>query len=182
MIDWASLVANSAPKMAENPDFGPLFPQKVGTDSGGVGTKSPSQPIDQKQVFDFVPTVPSVPTVFEEQRVREDEKHNRLSFLESAGGEVKGQSAPHKTTSASPSCKTCAHLRRPGLSDGLCSARDDLPPAFAPGHPLRQLPDDGGASCTAWRLHPAMVGADLLPSARALSTAKAQAGGDKPRP
>jgi hypothetical protein len=33
--------------------------------------------------------------------------------------------------------------------------RDDLPPAYTPGHP-RQLPDDGGASCTAWLLHPYM--------------------------
>lgn len=55
---------------------------------------------------------------------------------------------------AVPSCKTCRHLHRPGLSDGHCGGRDDLPPAYTPGHPLRQLPEDGGASCAAWRLHP----------------------------
>ena len=53
---------------------------------------------------------------------------------------------------AVPSCKTCRHLHRPGLSDGHCGGRDDLPPAYTPGHPLRRLPDDGGASCTTWEL------------------------------
>ena len=51
---------------------------------------------------------------------------------------------------ASRSCKTCRHLYRPGLSDGHCGARDDLPHAYTAGHPLRRLPDDKGASCTAW--------------------------------
>lgn len=155
MIDWASLVADSAPEQAENPDFGPLFPQKVGTDSGGVGTKIPSQTIEQEQFFESVPTVPTVPTVFERARVREDEKHNPSSFIEPVGGEIKGQSAPHKTP-VEPACRTCAHLCRPGLSDGHCGGRDDLPPAYTPGHPLRQLPDDGGASCPAWQMHPCL--------------------------
>ena len=48
------------------------------------------------------------------------------------------------------SCRTCRHLKRPGLSDGHCGGRDDLPAAYGPGHPLRRLPDDGGASCTTW--------------------------------
>jgi len=48
------------------------------------------------------------------------------------------------------SCRTCRHLKRPGLSDGHCGGRDDLPAAYGPGHPLRRLPDDGGAGCTAW--------------------------------
>ncbi len=50
------------------------------------------------------------------------------------------------------SCRTCRHLRRPGLSDGHCGGRDDLPPAYTAGHPLRRLPDDGGTSCTTWEL------------------------------
>ncbi|GEC97639.1 hypothetical protein ZRA01_37120 [Zoogloea ramigera] len=155
MIDWASLVADCAAEQAENPDFGPVFPQKVGTDSGEVGTKTTSQAIEKKHVFESVPTVPSVPTVFERTRVSEDEKNNLLSFPEPGGGGVQRQSAPHKTT-LETSCRTCAHFRRPGLSDGYCCERDDLPPAYTPGHPLRKLPDDGGASCTAWRLHPYM--------------------------
>ncbi len=51
------------------------------------------------------------------------------------------------------SCRTCRHLKRPGLSDGHCSARDDLPHAYTAGHPLRRLPDDGGASCAVWEPH-----------------------------
>lgn len=50
------------------------------------------------------------------------------------------------------SCRTCGHLKRPGLSDGHCGGRDDLPAAYGPGHPLRRLPDDGGASCATWEL------------------------------
>ena len=48
------------------------------------------------------------------------------------------------------SCRTCRHLKRPGLSDGHCSGRDDLRPAYSDGHPLRRLPDDRGARCTTW--------------------------------
>ncbi|MDD3354159.1 MAG: hypothetical protein PHD22_11015 [Zoogloea sp.] len=153
MIDWASLVADSAPKQAETPTFDPLFPQKVGTDSGGVGTKSLSQAIEQKQVFESVPTVPSVPTVFERARVSEDEKLNQSSFSDPAGGGVQGRSAPHKTP-IETSCRSCEHFAQPGLSDGLCSGRTDLPPAFGPEHPLHRLPADRGAHCHAWRLHP----------------------------
>ena len=54
---------------------------------------------------------------------------------------------------ASRSCKTCRHLYRPGLSDGHCGGRDDLPRAYTAGHPLRRLPDDGGASCAVWEPH-----------------------------
>lgn len=153
MIDWPSLVANSAPEQAENPAFGPLFPQKVGTDCGGVGTDLTSQYIENKEVLNSVPTVPTVPTTFERARVREDGKHNPTSFKEPGGDGAEGQPAPHKEACES-SCKTCAHLCRPGLSDGLCGGgRDDLPPAFTKGHPLHRPPADGGKNCPAWRLH-----------------------------
>lgn len=59
------------------------------------------------------------------------------------------ESAP-KTTA--PSCKTCQHLRRPGLAAGYCGGRDDLPPAYTAGHPLRSLPDDQGKNCRTWEL------------------------------
>lgn len=61
-----------------------------------------------------------------------------------------GQESAQK--SAAPSCKTCRHLKHPGLSAGYCGERGDLPPAYTAGHPLRRLPDDGGASCTTWEL------------------------------
>ncbi|MBS0354451.1 MAG: hypothetical protein JSR83_11190 [Proteobacteria bacterium] len=57
---------------------------------------------------------------------------------------------PVRQQEPSSSCRTCHHLRRPGLSAGYCGGRDDLPPAYTAGHPLRRLPDDGGASCTTW--------------------------------
>lgn len=49
------------------------------------------------------------------------------------------------------SCITCTHTRRPGGVARYCSARPELPPAYGEGHPLRQLPDDGGVDCGQWR-------------------------------
>lgn len=48
-------------------------------------------------------------------------------------------------------CETCALRRAPGRSDGYCSGREDLAPAYGAGHPLRVLPADGGVSCARWR-------------------------------
>lgn len=47
-------------------------------------------------------------------------------------------------------CTTCRHLTKPGRSDGNCAERLDLPFTYSPGHPLHDLPTDGGASCTEW--------------------------------
>lgn len=69
---------------------------------------------------------------------------------EQQGARQSAQESAQK--SAVPSCKTCRHLKRPGLSAGYCGGRDDLPPAYTPGHPLRRLPNDGGASCATWEL------------------------------
>ncbi len=155
MIDWAALVADSALYLPKNEAKGPcsdstdrnkpIFSDNVGTAETRANTGFQGDCSD----------VPSVPHDFEWSRVSEDEKYNPSSFLEPVGGGVQGQSAPHKTT-LEPACRTCAHFRRPGLSDGYCGGRDDLPHAYTPGHPLRKLPDDGGASCAAWLLHPYM--------------------------
>lgn len=155
MINWASLVHDLP---LENVDQCPKthhVPTSSGNKLEAVGTFSSPYANVYKDIFKDVPPVPTVPTVFERARECEDEKNNPSSFLEPVGGGVQGQSAPHKTT-LEPACRTCTHFRRPGLSDGYCCERDDLPPAYTPGHPLRQLPDDGGASCPAWRLHPYM--------------------------
>ncbi len=165
MIDWSALVADSALNPPNNeakaPDSDtacrnqPPKLENVGTGESlaGIGFQG------------LVPTIPTIPTTFERPRVEEHENNNPLSFIEPVGDGVERQSAPHKTTRQT-SCKTCAHLYRPGLSDGHCGGRDDLPFAYTSGHPLRQLPPDGGASCNAWRLHPCMEGADLTPTAR----------------
>lgn len=51
-----------------------------------------------------------------------------------------------------PLCRTCGNTRRPGQADfpGYCTARTDLAPIYGEAHPLRRLPEDKGASCTAW--------------------------------
>ncbi|MDR1647754.1 MAG: hypothetical protein LBR88_06955 [Zoogloeaceae bacterium] len=59
---------------------------------------------------------------------------------------------PDESEPAKHECRTCEHLKKPGLSDGHCSGRDDLPRAYGKTHPLRECPADGGASCAAWRL------------------------------
>jgi hypothetical protein len=41
-------------------------------------------------------------------------------------------------------CRRCLHFRRPGMSGGYCTRRDDLAPAYGL---LRELPEDGGARC-----------------------------------
>lgn len=153
MIDWAALVANSALRMPENEGKEPCS-DSTGRNKPGktekVGTAESLAPVGFPG---FVPTVPTVPTSFEGSRVEEHKNNNLWSFIEPVGGGVEGQSAPHKKACES-SCRTCAHLGRPGLSDGHCGGRDDLPPAYGPGHPLRQLPADGGASCSTWKIHP----------------------------
>ena len=155
MIDWSALVADVAPNLPTHEAKGPCSyspcrnKPAVSENVGTAETRAPSG------VAGFCSDVPSVPHDFERPRANEHEKQNQSSFTAPAGGGLQSQSAPHKTASDSTSCKTCAHRRRPGLSDGYCSGRDDLPPAYTPGHPLRQLPADGGASCPAWRLHPA---------------------------
>ncbi len=153
MIDWAALVADSALNLPKNEAKDPCSdkdsrnkPEKPEE----VGTAKTRAPLGFRG---FCSDVPTVPNVFEWSRVSDDEKYNSLSFPAPAGGGPQGQSAPHKTP-VETSCRTCAHLCHPGLSDGHCGGRDDLPPAYTPGHPLHQLPDDGGASCSAWRLHP----------------------------
>ena len=153
MIDWSALVADSAPNLpndeAKPPCSDPTNRNKPHK-SEKVGTPETLSGIG----FDgFCSDVPIVPKVFERSRVEEHENNNPSSFIKPVEGGVERQSAPHKTT-CKTSCKTCAHLYRPGLSDGHCGGRDDLPFAYTSGHPLRQLPPDGGASCAAWRIHP----------------------------
>jgi len=41
-------------------------------------------------------------------------------------------------------CRRCRHFRRPGLSDGYCTGRDDLPHVYGFMH---EPPGDGGARC-----------------------------------
>jgi len=158
MIDWSALVADSALNLPKNEAKAPCSdptsrnkpqnPETVGTAETRAGTG-----------FDVLCSdVPTCPTVFERPRVSQDEKHNPPSFKEPGGDGVEGQPAPHKQA-FEPSCKTCAHLCRPGLSDGLCGGgRDDLPPAFTKEHPLRRLPADGGKNCPAWGLLELLTG------------------------
>lgn len=69
--------------------------------------------------------------------------------LQEVGGLVVEQ-AESPEPAAVGFCRTCRHIRRPGLSDGYCGSRTDLPPAYGTDHPLRQLPADRGVSCGRW--------------------------------
>ena len=153
MIDWSALVADSALNLPKNEAKArcsdptsrnkPQNPETVGTAKTRAGAG----------FYVLCSDVPTCPTVFERPRVEGHEKHNPTSFIEPVGDVIEGQPAPHKRAYES-SCKTCAHLCRPGLSNGLCGGgRDDLPPAFTEAHPLRRLPGCGGAGCPKWELH-----------------------------
>lgn len=48
-------------------------------------------------------------------------------------------------------CLRCRHFTRPGLSDGYCTARDDLSRVYGF---LRSLPADRGATCSMYREAP----------------------------
>ena len=41
-------------------------------------------------------------------------------------------------------CRRCAHFARPGMADGYCTGRDDLPEVYGQMH---SLPADMGAGC-----------------------------------
>ena len=71
-----------------------------------------------------------------------------LMQIISAGDAAVDRSDPPEGVTA---CRDCQHFARPGKSDGYCGGRDDLPLAYGINHPLRKLPEDGGASCNHWR-------------------------------
>jgi len=153
MIDWSALVADSALNLPRNEAKAPcsdLATRNKPHKPENVGTP---ETLAVNGFHVFCSDVPSVPHVIERPRVEEHENNNPSSFTEPVGGGVEGLSAPH-SKAVETSCKNCAHLGRPGLSDGHCGGREDLPPAYGPGHPLRQLPTDYGASCSSWALHP----------------------------
>lgn len=125
--------------------------QSTGNTGQGLGTESIIQDADSKDNSVFCSHVPSVPDVFEAEREEKYESSSHTSFYAPDGGGLPGESAPaevpHEHT-----CRSCEHFARPGLSDGLCGGRPDLPLAYGPGHPLRKLPADLGAECYAWEL------------------------------
>ena len=127
--------------------------QNTGNTGLRLGTELITQDTDSKENSYLCSHVPSVPDVLEGEREEKHEDSSLTSFNVPDGGELPGESAPAKVP-REHTCRSCEHFARPGLSDGLCGGRPDLPPAFGPEHPLRQLPPDHGADCHAWALHP----------------------------
>jgi hypothetical protein len=75
-------------------------------------------------------------------------RSRKVSSGEVSNG-VSSKTAPKEA--AAMRCGNCRHFARPGLSSGYCGAgRADLLHAYGDDHPLRQLPEDGGASCVCW--------------------------------
>lgn len=156
MIDWSAMVAQAVAKLPEtgpkSADSDPTArniapcPDKLGT----AETRATTGFAGGRSEF------PTDPTQNIEAKDQGREICTPSSFIEPAGGTDCGGIAPRQTPADGQSkrCLTCAHRRRPGLSEGYCAGRDDLTPAYTLGHPLRQCPPDDGAGCTAWRLHP----------------------------
>lgn len=151
--DWGALMDEIMPNQPQKAGDGRLFQEKPGTNPEGVGTDFHTQCAERKEKNFSVPSVPGVPCSFEETREDVCANHAPASYLRAPGEVGRGPSAPSDIGSI-PACLSCEHLKRPGLSDGLCGGdRLDLPPAYGPGHPLRRLPGDGGADCPKWALH-----------------------------
>ena len=84
------------------------------------------------------------------ERCRTD-RESREYFLRRSA-EVPPVVAP--VTRIAASCAQCVH--RGGRHDTYfgCMGREDLPLLYGRGHPLRQLPDDGGSSCATFAANP----------------------------
>ena len=67
---------------------------------------------------------------------------------------------PKQRPAPGQACQDCQHFARPGLSDGYCAERTDLPLAYGQNHPLHELPGDKGASCDKWQIVGWLVGYD----------------------
>lgn len=57
------------------------------------------------------------------------------------------QAGPAPVHDQNKDCGYCKHFRRPGLSNGYCTGRDDLPRPYGDDHPFRTLPADQGRGC-----------------------------------
>ena len=56
-----------------------------------------------------------------------------------------------KSSAILRACTTCKHRATVGIRAVYCGGgRDDLPKAYGINHPLRRLPNDGGATCEKW--------------------------------
>lgn len=151
--DWGALMDQIMPNQPQKAGKDGLFQEKPGTNQNGVGTDFHTQDIERKEENFSVTSVPGVPCTFEETREDVCANHAPTSYPRAPGEVGRGPSAPSDIGSI-PACLSCEHLKRPGLSDGLCGGdREDLPYAFTSGHPLRRLPLDGGAGCPKWGLH-----------------------------
>lgn len=155
MIDWSELVVKSFPDLPKNEARLPCSDSNGRNNSQNPEKVGTAESLTSSGFAGSVPTVPTVPTIFEGTREERSKNSNPSSFKSSDGGGVEEGFAPSEKA-LDFVCRRCASFRRPGLSDGYCGGRDDLPPAYTPGHPLRQLPENGGASCSIWQLHPAL--------------------------
>lgn len=145
-IDWGELVSAAVVETCENSQNSGRTHSSGGYNEGAVGTGKTMQHYDLTDDICSCTHFPTVPTTFEEHQAS-------TIFIDCdtpEGGGVQGRFAPEKEQDEQQ-CKTCKHLRRPGLADGYCGGdRADLAYAYGPGHPLRKLPDDAGANCSTW--------------------------------
>lgn len=154
-LDWSALVDSALESTAGQVTPSAVFPSSSGNTAKGVGTEIETQAIDSKGMISSCSHVPTVPPIFEGERPDTLENAIPMACSAPGGGRPAGAPAPTERP-GDQGCASCTHLGRPGLSDGYCGGRPDLPFAYGPGHPLRQLPADGGLGCGTWVLHPAL--------------------------
>lgn len=158
--DWSVLVAAALSGSAEIDLEEPCSPASSGNTASGWGTENTHQAADLKEIAKPCSHVPTVPGFFERPSPHACDTGTRDATNVPGGGGDEANRAPGKE-GFEPSCKTCAHLRRPGLSDGYCTQYVGQPRAYSDGHPLWQCAPHEGRACGSWLLHEALQGWDF---------------------
>ena len=133
-------------------------------------------------IYAAVPIVPNVPTKKHKNEIDREAFEDRAAIIEFDGGLSRAEAErlateslgvmppsnqpaeqvaqPKQRPAPGQACQDCQHFARPGLSDGYCAERTDLPLAYGQNHPLHELPGDKGASCDKWQIARWLVGYD----------------------
>lgn len=137
-INWSDLVENALKT--------PCSRDTNGNTEHLPGTKNEDQVIELEG---FEGACSRVPVVLRDFEGRRKPQHVLKTPRPTRGVGYPVGLAP-KMEDAGRGCRTCDARHKPGLSGGYCGRRADLPLAYGPGHPLHQLPPDGGEGCQAW--------------------------------
>lgn len=158
--NWSVLVAAALSGSAEIDLEEPCSPATSGNTASAWGTENIHQATDLKEIAEQCSHVPTVPQFFEGHSLPPCDTGTSHATDAPGGGGVEDTCAP-RGDGFERSCKTCAHLRKPGLADGYCTQDLGQLKAYSDGHPLWRCTPNGGRTCPGWALHPTLQGWDF---------------------